>query len=69
MPSHEMGCCVDKRYKSPRACIGSTCMVLPEGRTCKDCLHVRKCVAIFGAKEGNDFCGFFPRRFMEDACD
>jgi hypothetical protein len=52
-----MGCCVDK------ACTAETCMNLPEGLTCSDCFHVRRCTGIFGAKETDTACQFFPRRF------
>lgn len=57
------GCCVDREYKTPRGCKPDTCMVLPDGKTCADCVHVRRCVAMFGATETDRWCQFFPRRF------
>jgi hypothetical protein len=36
---------------------------LPEGATCAGCIHLRRCVAIFGAKPENTWCDFFPRRY------
>ncbi len=38
-------------------------MDLPEGKTCADCVHVEKCVTMFGAKAENKYCGFEPIRF------
>ncbi len=61
--SREPGCCVDKRYKSPRGCTEGTCMTLPPGTTCGDCAHAPRCTALFGAKVENTCCDFFPRRF------
>lgn len=39
-------------------------MQLPDGKTCGDCAHVRRCVAIFGHKPEDTYCDFFPRRFL-----
>lgn len=69
------GCCVDRLYAErnpdhPGAaalrrlgCTPTTCMQLPEGQTCSDCVHVRRCTTLFGAKPDNTTCDFFPRRF------
>lgn len=54
-----MGCCDDG------ACTPETCMILPDGKHCSDCHHVLRCTAIFGAKETDSHCQFFPRRFHE----
>jgi hypothetical protein len=40
-------------------------MNLPEGLTCADCVHVRMCTRIFGAKKTDTSCQFFPRGFRE----
>ncbi len=40
-------------------------MELPKGKTCADCIHVRRCTLMFGAEAGNDYCGFHPRKFRE----
>lgn len=53
------GCCVDN------ACSEATCMRLPAGKTCADCLHCDRCTSMFGAKPTDERCGFYPRRFRE----
>ncbi len=40
------------------------CMRLPDGKTCGDCVHVEKCVAMCGARRENTSCGFEPVRFV-----
>ncbi len=57
------GCCVDNESGSPRGCTEDTCMQLPEGKTCGDCAHIGRCVAMFGMKPSDTSCSFFPRRF------
>jgi hypothetical protein len=60
----EQGCCADRKYG--KGCNESTCMNLPEGKTCGDCAHKRRCLAFgFTSSEGNTSCDFFPRRFLE----
>ncbi len=51
------GCCVDDR------CDDQTCSVLPEGATCTDCVHVYRCVMIFGVQPENVICDFYPLKF------
>ena len=51
------GCCTDK------ACTPDTCMELPAGKTCGDCIHTYRCVAIFGHTAADTYCDWFPRRF------
>jgi hypothetical protein len=38
-------------------------MRLPAGKTCGDCAHVRKCVAMFGHVPADTSCDFYPSRF------
>lgn len=60
------GCCVDFAKTRNGVCEGADgdrCMILPEGKTCGDCSHVRRCTSIFGAKVEDTWCGFHPRRF------
>lgn len=38
-------------------------MELPNGKTCADCVHVKRCTTIFGAKPENKSCDFEPIRF------
>ena len=54
---HGAGCCVDGH------CTPDTCMDLPDGQTCGDCIHVRRCVAMFGHFPTDTSCDWFPRRF------
>jgi hypothetical protein len=51
------GCCADK------SCKKSTCMTLPDGKTCGDCDHHKRCEMLFQCKPTNTVCDFFPRRF------
>jgi len=53
------GCCVDG------SCASDTCMGLPDGKTCGDCIHIARCEAIFGHVPEDTYCDFFPRRFKE----
>jgi hypothetical protein len=59
MPGSHHGCCADK------ACTDRTCMALPSGKTCGDCAHLNRCVAIFGHTATDTYCDWFPRRFRE----
>jgi hypothetical protein len=52
------GCCADK------ACTNFTCMELPAGKTCGDCLHFLHCAAFYAHKPTDAYCDFFPRRFV-----
>ncbi len=38
-------------------------MNLPNSLTCADCVHVRRCVMIFGQLPEDECCQFFPVRF------
>jgi hypothetical protein len=38
-------------------------MRLPAGKTCGDCVHVRRCVAMFGHVPADTSCDFYPSRF------
>lgn len=41
-------------------------MDLPKGKTCADCVHIKRC-ELFGFTDSreNDFCDFYPIRFKE----
>ena len=56
-----LGCCADKKYG--KGCTADTCMQLPEGKTCGDCVFSRRCIAMFGKKREHTTCDFFPRQF------
>lgn len=53
------GCCADK------ACDPENCMSLPSGKTCNDCVHFYRCSLLFGHTQTDNYCDFFPRRFVE----
>lgn len=38
-------------------------MQLPPGKTCGDCVHIRRCKTLFGCKDSNVICDFAPSRF------
>lgn len=57
--SGKHGCCADK------ACTDKTCMELPTGKTCGDCVHTRRCVLMFGHTPSDTYCDWFPRRFVQ----
>ena len=40
-------------------------MALPSGKTCSDCLHVAKCVSLFGQSAEDTRCQWFPIRWQE----
>ena len=41
-------------------------MELPEGMTCGHCIHIRRCMLIFGHKPEDTACDWFPRKFVLD---
>lgn len=49
--------------------MGDPLMKLPEGKTCADCLHCRKCTSMFGAKPENNYCDFYPVRFVQKSME
>lgn len=57
VPKKRRGCCFDG------SCNGDTCMVLPEGCTCGECKHFKRCSWLMKMKPTSDCCDFFPRRF------
>lgn len=41
-------------------------MSLPDGKTCGDCVHLRRCLGIgYTSSAENDRCDFYPIRFHE----
>lgn len=58
------GCCVDRKYGT--GCTDDTCMRLPAGKTCGDCVHTRRCEGLgYTQSPDEKACSFFPRRFQE----
>lgn len=37
-------------------------MLLPDGVTCKSCVHCQRCCMLFGQNESDTFCQFYPSR-------
>ena len=63
-PPHGHGCCIDRKYG--KGCSDESCMELPEGKTCGDCVHIGRCIAFgFTRERERTYCDFFPRRFHE----
>lgn len=40
-------------------------MDLPQGKTCADCKHCRRCCAIFGHIPEDQVCDWYPSRFAD----
>jgi hypothetical protein len=40
-------------------------MLLPDGKTCADCVHIEKCVSMWGARETNTRCTFGDNKFRQ----
>lgn len=38
-------------------------MGLPEGKTCNDCVHCRRCCLMFGHIPEDEVCDFYPSRY------
>lgn len=51
----------EQRAPYPRYPIND--MSLPEGKTCGDCVHVRRCTAMFGHIPEDEACDWSPSRF------
>ena len=72
-PKVRHGCCVDRDFAAAhpeatntRGCTPETCMELPDGKTCSNCVHETRCSTVFGLKvDGRTHCDWFPRRFVE----
>lgn len=44
-------------------------MDLSEGKTCGDCVHCRRCTAMFGHIPADESCDWSPSRFRPAATD
>ncbi len=71
-PARREGRCVECGQRGVTA--GEACryrkdghglMDLPEGKTCGDCLHIRRCQSIFGHIPEDEVCDWFPSRYAE----
>lgn len=70
-PPNLPGCCVDRLWAEragrddASGCNAQTCMKLPSGKTCGDCIHLQRCQAMWRCRPENKTCDFFPRRFVD----
>lgn len=48
-----------------RAVVDNEQMNLPEGKTCGDCVHCRRCTLMFGHIPADEVCDWSPSRFRE----
>ena len=44
-------------------CTETTCMTLPEGETCSDCVHFCRCSWLISCDATRTRCDWYPRRF------
>jgi hypothetical protein len=42
-------------------------MNLPEGMTCGDCVHCRRCTMMYGHIPADEVCDWAPSRFLQTA--
>ena len=49
-----------ERHKEPNYDLE---MKLPEGKTCDDCVHAKRCFGFGFSKTGNKSCDFWPNKF------
>ncbi len=40
-------------------------MDLPQGKTCSDCHHIRRCTLLIDVDATNTWCDWFPIRFIQ----
>lgn len=56
--------CKDCEFYKMKNC-KHQCLGLPKGKTCGDCVHFKRCNAIFSSYETRAWCGWAPIRFKE----
>lgn len=42
---------------------------LPEGKSCGDCIHIRRCALLFGHVKQDEICDWLPTRFVERSAE
>ena len=55
----------EQRAPYPRSADNADQMNLPEGKTCGDCVHCKRCTAMFGHIPTDESCDWSPSRFRE----
>jgi hypothetical protein len=63
MPTTPTTVLLDKRPPMLRRAKDTDRMNLPEGKTCADCVHCRRCCSIFGHIPADEVCDWSPSRF------
>lgn len=53
----------EQRKPYPRSADNADQMNLPEGKTCGDCVHCRRCTLMFGHIPADESCDWSPSRF------
>jgi hypothetical protein len=53
----------EQRAPYPRSADNADKMNLPEGKTCGDCAHCRRCTMMFGHIPEDESCDWSPSRF------
>lgn len=56
---------MSERKPYPRTLVDNEQMNLPEGKTCGDCVHCKRCTMMFGHIPADEVCDWSPSRFRE----
>lgn len=56
---------MSERAPYPRSADNDVQMNLPAGKTCADCVHCKRCTAMFGHIPADESCDWSPSRFRE----
>lgn len=56
-----------QREPMRRAKVDTDQMNLPDGKTCADCVHCRRCTMMFGHIPEDEVCDWSPSRFTHRA--
>lgn len=55
----------EQRKPYARSAVDADRMNLPEGKTCGDCVHARRCTMMFGHIPADESCDWSPSRFRQ----
>lgn len=56
---------MNDRQPYVRAVVDFEQMNLPDKKTCGDCIHCRRCCAVYGHIPADEVCDWSPSRFKE----
>ncbi len=56
---------METQAKYPNGMLIPKDMLLPEGKTCKDCFHFERCEWLIQCKPNRISCDWSPSRFVE----